>query len=224
MLRKNLIKLSWLTVLFVFVSVGATIAQNWDKSRTDELIITNTSGTIRFEVHRSAGRKNLRDSKQYTWFKSNELHSTYGGYSGYLLHGEYKEFYLDRGLRSSGAYRRGLKTGKWLHWHANGRIERREKYRNGQLDGEVSKYDENGVLQETIAFRRGQRHGKTIRYIGEEKVGLDVYRAGILISEGYQDDSVRVDRDETIETVESPDTHSSSKPRSERKRLKSLIK
>jgi len=54
---------------------------------------------------------NIQHKNHYTWYGSNQIRMTQGGYSGRLLHGEYTSFTKTHHLLEQGAYGGGLKTG-----------------------------------------------------------------------------------------------------------------
>lgn len=59
-------------------------------------------------------------NKTYTWYKSEKIHNTAFGYSGYLLDGMYVSFYRNGQLKSQGNYKMGCKNGIWKSWDENG--------------------------------------------------------------------------------------------------------
>jgi hypothetical protein len=75
--------------------------------------------------------------KTYYWFSKDSIFTTAGGYSGRLLHGEYKVFYPDKSLRESGYFRYGLKDGPWKTWYPDGSLESVVYWKKGNEKGPV---------------------------------------------------------------------------------------
>lgn len=100
----------------------------------------------------------------YTWYRSNMMMTTHGGYDGKLLHGEYVEFYPERNLRSEGLFFRGLKDGVWKYWYPGGEMRKMEKWDNGILDGPFIEYGKDGSKTKEGNYVKGQLHGWVKEY------------------------------------------------------------
>jgi hypothetical protein len=91
---------------------------------------------------------------QYFWFKSKEVHQSFGACEGKPLDGEYKSFYKSQQLRSKGEFEKGLKDGDWTYWDEKGQITKQEQYKNGLLHGEVSEFVEDSLVKSK--FKSGE--------------------------------------------------------------------
>jgi|GEM_PF-5090454 len=94
--------------------------------------------------------------KTYFWYEKGRINSSQGAYSGKVLHGQYRLY--DRTSKrplESGKFRKGLKTGRWLHWRSSGQLLRTEIYTDGLLNGNLIRYDSLGRANDTLHYRMG---------------------------------------------------------------------
>lgn len=105
--------------------------------------------------------------RQYHWVTGNQINVTQGGYSGKLLNGLYKDFYMNKNLKEAGSFNTGLKTGKWKSWTSDGVLKDEYKWRSGQKDGRYLKYDSLGRLAEKGRYKNDQLNGKQVTFVGD---------------------------------------------------------
>ncbi len=91
----------------------------------------------------------------YFWYKPDSVFSTAGGYDGWLLNGEYKEFYPEKSLKESGIFQDGLKSGEWKSWYVDGRLKSLTYWRKGLQTGTASLYQPDGSV-EHIRYSKGK--------------------------------------------------------------------
>lgn len=119
--------------------------------------------------------------KKYTWYSSNQIRITQGGFSGKLLHGGYSDYYLNKNLREQGLYYKGLKTGLWKNWLENGILESTVTYAAGVATGRFKKYDASGQLSEEGKYSNGVVNGRLKKYVGKDSVQLVKYKDGKIV-------------------------------------------
>jgi antitoxin component YwqK of YwqJK toxin-antitoxin module len=73
--------------------------------------------------------------------------------------GNWKYFYKDGKLRSSGSYVKGKKQGEWKYFFESGEIEQRGKYENGLIEGEWLWYFDNGGLLRKENYKKNKLNG-----------------------------------------------------------------
>ena len=97
-------------------------------------------------------RKTTAD-KEYFWYKAGEIHHSFGGASGELLHSEYTKYFAGNKLAEKGTYEYGLKTGIWKKWHPNGALMEETRWVEGEKYGAYHFYDDHGKLIITGKYR-----------------------------------------------------------------------
>lgn len=140
--------------VLLFVGLGTTSCVSFNRQYLDVAIPYRTwaiipkidSGKIEVHyLHRSyigAADPNLI----YASFYRDSIYQTQGGYQGYVLHGRYIERHANSGLRVLGAYRHGLKRGKWYYWDKEGKLRKEERWQYGQLSGRFFIYGTDGSI------------------------------------------------------------------------------
>ncbi len=102
--------------------------------------------------------------RTYSWFSGNQIRTTQGGYSGRLLNGLYEDFYLDKNLKETGYFAKGLKQGLWKSWNVEGVLKEELNWDKGQKTGDYAKYSEAGVMLEKGVYKNGLRNGNYEKY------------------------------------------------------------
>jgi len=103
-------------------------------------------------------KKTDRDAYYY-WYKSGEIHESFGDAAGNLLHLEYTQFYSGNQLAEKGNFDYGLKVGLWRKWHPNGSLKEEVQWRAGKKNGVYLYYDQNGVLHTTGQYKGDNKTG-----------------------------------------------------------------
>jgi hypothetical protein len=152
-----------------------------------EVIIRNEELTTTANIYVGEKQHKTKDQQVYAWFANSSILNTRGAYSGYPLDGDYQVALPTKQLKTKGAYRLGLKQGKWLHWNDYGALESSYHYKKGQLQGSYKLFYPDGSIKESGFYARGKLHGRIIKYengiVMEDKVfknGVDQTQKQIL--------------------------------------------
>jgi len=90
-------------------------------------------------------------------------------YENDKLDGEYREFYLENLVKSSGTYFDGMKTGNWKHYSNGGFIQSEGIFLNNMKNGYWKFYSEKGVIKEEGNYENGERIGKWFYWFEDDK-------------------------------------------------------
>ncbi len=120
-------------LLFILLIIsGYTHAQTMPDMST-KVRITATDKTIVANVNEVDDISSPKVGLFYFWYYAGGIHSSQGGYSGKLLDGTYAEYYLSKGLKEQGTFKRGLKNGIWKSWNEDGILKEAIKWKNGKV-------------------------------------------------------------------------------------------
>lgn len=125
--------------------------------------------------------KDAQTDKNYYWYSNNHISTTQGGYSGKLLHGLYSDFYLSKGLKEQGYFKKGLKTGDWKSWTEAGMLISITAYREGARNGKFNKYSTTRALVEAGNYKKDKLNGKLETYTSPDSLQLSFYKDGVLL-------------------------------------------
>lgn len=78
--------------------------------------------------------------------------------------GEWKYFFSDGSIRSTGNYNNNLQSGTWKFYYNNGKTEQTGVYKNGKTDGLWKWYFENGDLKREEEYFEGREEGIFVEY------------------------------------------------------------
>ncbi len=158
----------WLLQLIFSIAFlpSISIAQKeFEISNHQNISINTPSSKIRAVINTDNKKSRKIRMKRYYWYDNTSVHETIGGYSGYLLDGEYTEFtYPGNELSASGQFKNGLKSGNWITWNENHTLKEKSSWKNGELNGKRYSYDTNGSLVLVENYKRGKLNGKSVRY------------------------------------------------------------
>ncbi|MDP2684146.1 MAG: hypothetical protein Q8P20_03750 [bacterium] len=129
--------------------------------------------------------KKANENKLYYWYKSGEIHQSFGGAGGELLHDDFIKYYDKNQLAEKGTFKYGLKVGQWKNWHKNGKLKSIQKYTKGVLNGMSILYDENGDLIQKGKYRSGEKIGAWINF--KEKDTVLFKNGKVFIKENKRD-------------------------------------
>ena len=131
--------------------------------------------------------KNTKGTKRlYYWFDNSEIHHTQGGCGGYLLDGDYTEyFYPGNNLSVKGKFRKGLKDGIWCMWYENGNIKEKVLWKKGYLNGRKYYYTSTGAIYKVEKYRRDFLNGFTVEWTSDTSAKKYFYRNGRLCSPNF---------------------------------------
>lgn len=105
-------------------------------------------------------KKSPRKDRMYHWYKSGEIHNSFGETGGPLLHNTYSKYYKGNQLAEKGRFKNGLKVGEWKKWYHEGFLSEKANWSNGQLNGWYREYDLSG----NILLEGKYRNGKKVSY------------------------------------------------------------
>ncbi len=173
----------WLLQLIFSIAFlpSISIAQKeFEISNHQNISINTPSSKIRAVINTDNKKSRKIRMKRYYWYDNTSVHETIGGYSGYLLDGEYTEFtYPGNELSASGQFKNGLKSGKWITWNENHSLKEKSSWKNGELNGKRYSYGTNGSLVLVENYKRGKLNGKSVRYT-PDSAKISHYKQGKL--------------------------------------------
>ncbi len=154
-----------LTFSIAFLPSVSIAQKEFEISNHQNISVNTPSSKIRAVINTDNKKSRKIKMRRYCWYDNSSIHETYGGYSGYLLDGEYTEFtYPGNELSASGQFKNGLKNGKWITWNENHSIKEKSFWKNGELNGKRYSYDINGNLVLVENYKSGKLNGKSVRY------------------------------------------------------------
>jgi len=137
-------------------------------------VIRDANFDTHFYVYTNEKKTN-RDAF-YFWFKSGQIHESFGDAGGDLLHNEFSKYYTGNQLAEKGKFNYGLKVGLWRKWHPNGNLKEEVHWRGGKKNGRYQLYDLTGKPHVVGQYRSGIRNGV---WINIHESDTTWYRKGI---------------------------------------------
>ncbi|WP_324760175.1 toxin-antitoxin system YwqK family antitoxin [Sphingobacterium thalpophilum] len=133
---------------------------------------------------------NPNSDKTYTWYESNQIHQTMGGYAGKLLNGQFTKYFPNKGLAEQGLYVKGLKQGVWRSWYPNGKLRSESQWMANIEEGPFIRYDEQGNWIQRGYLKDGNLHGSIENRV-KDSVSYQYFDRGQQISrEAYQNNNI----------------------------------
>ncbi len=163
----------------LYILVLMTMNSFAGKPETYVIPISGDGYSATVEAYQSEVNIKVDNELTYYWVKSKTIHSSVGGYSGLLLHGQFKSSYSDGQIKEQGQYRNGLKHGVWKQWYTNGELKEVLTYRSGKLNGKALKYDPEGRLLLSGKYKKGKRHGEYLIYEEGKISSKKTYKKGV---------------------------------------------
>ncbi|CAN5882498.1 hypothetical protein BH11BAC7_BH11BAC7_16650 [soil metagenome] len=148
------------------------------KSDTYMVYINYENYSVRANVLYDSKKVKTKMGRMYYWYINDDIKNTDGSFDGKLLHGEYKSFFRDMGLREQGSFNYGLKSGVWRSWFENGKIHEIINYQKGKEHGTQELYNEQGEIVSKIHYKNGMRQGKSIVYKNGKNDTVIIYKNG----------------------------------------------
>lgn len=152
------LKIVYILLIFLFLSNSLFAQKQFDIEHYIDRVKVNLQmqdHTIEAEVWDGERSIKVDETKWYTWFQSNMMLSTRGGYNGKVLHGSYVKTYLNRSIQQQGQYYFGLRNGQWKEWYENGELKSIETWKKGVLDGERTEFSPNGEVLRVEIYKNG---------------------------------------------------------------------
>jgi hypothetical protein len=174
----NMIKKLLISMLFAFPSF--LWGQSYGNDDTHRRIII-TQGDSLIEtttLQIKSPKARINPDLVYYWYENNRIHSNQGGFSGWMLDGEYRIYTLtEHALIGSGHFRTGLKDGEWKSWDQKGRLVERVNWKEGMLNGDRFFYI-NGVCSFSEQYKNGLLNGKVKKINPDGSVNEKFYKNG----------------------------------------------
>lgn len=145
-----------LLYIFILLSFENSLAQKGYKiSDSRRVYITPVDKKIEAFVNMNKKPKTHKGNIYY-WYDNTTIQQTQGGYSGYLLDGQYLEYlYPSNKLSIKGNFRSGLKNGLWMSWYANGKLKEQVEWKKGKLNGIKYSFDTTGKVTKIEIYKHG---------------------------------------------------------------------
>ena len=123
------------------------------------------------DLKQSEGRYDTlnREIGEWKYFFPNGSLRSSGSYSNGKKTGDWKYYFENGKLEQSGKYDNNLISGKWLWYYSSGIVLREEYYRKGKLDGHYIENDSLGNVVLEGDFEDDLRQGKWFRFINDHK-------------------------------------------------------
>ena len=160
----------------------------------------------------------------YKEWKNEEI-TISGQYIMGKKHGVWEKYGLDREVKESGTWDKGVKDGQWIFsngvykkegfykqgsrdgdwvaYYKNDQIRRKWSYREGQLDGVFQSWYENGVLCDSGRYESNEKIGEWRHYFDSgEKSGYAMYREGKMDSIRYWNEAGQLISGDEITFIE----------------------
>lgn len=134
--------------------------------KVQKKIIRNKNFDIHFFV--SLKEKNTHKDKTYFWYKSGEVHQSFGASGGELLHLEYIKYFKTNQLAEKGSFDYGLKVGVWKQWYDNGSLKEKINWKNGEKNGTCFFYDDKGLITTSGLYKNNIKNKVWVNYIKKD--------------------------------------------------------
>ena len=152
-----------LLILLLFLPV-ITRAQKIPDMGLYKVRIVTPEKNITAEIKPVTSEPELDPVRFYSWYSSNHISQTQGGFSGKLLNGSYSEYYLNKSLKQQGIFDKGLKNGLWKNWNEAGFLISEVNWKEGFKDGIYELFDEKGNRIQKGSFKHGFLNGEQYNY------------------------------------------------------------
>jgi len=214
MILKKDIRLFIIMNLLVMPEIGWSQTAN---QRLHHVVLSEEAFSRDFFIKQKDHTLFVNKNRDYHWYKANSVLQTQGGQGGKLLHGLYKEYFLNHNLKCRGHLRNGQKIGRWKEWWPNGTIKSSYRYCRGSLSGKMKDYSEFGFLTEKSKFKKGMKSGITLYFDDNKLTSKIKYRRNLPI------DTIDIQKPPKFNTVGASPKTSNSIGEPDRKRLKRLL-
>ena len=163
-----------------------------DKKKADAVFLENGKRDQKWYTYFEEGQDSTisvydggkRTGAWYVFYDSTFEAATETNYENNLMHGDYKEWYIDEGPKVEGYYEYGKKHLLWAFWDERG-YQRFEEWRMGVLyDTFEYEYYENGQLKEEASYKNRMKHGQWFRYFPDGEIsGVREFSKGLRVGE-----------------------------------------
>lgn len=168
--------------LTIFMFGLAALAQKTPELGLNKIRIIYPDKIVQAEILPVIPTPFSKSDRYYHWYSANQIKTTQGGFSGRLLNGLYRSFYLSKGLKEQGFFKNGLKTGVWRNWGEDGKLRDIFTWNMGLKEGSFQLYNPTGSISETGSYHKNLLHGIYKTHFGKDAVETKKYKRGQLIS------------------------------------------
>ncbi|NQD71729.1 hypothetical protein HP439_13445 [Sphingobacterium shayense] len=164
-MKKNLITLATMWGCIISLSAQELVHPELELLRNiqNRITINHDSGMKEVFTVTEKSTK-TKSQKIYSWYQSQKVQHTQGGYSGKLLDGKYTSYYSNKHLAKQGSYKNGLANGTWKFWREDNMLQKEEQWKQGRQNGTTSHYNERGQLLQQGVTKDGKWEGKIWTY------------------------------------------------------------
>jgi len=141
--------------LFIFI---CPLLTSYSDDNVQSKIIRNKEYDLYFQV--KLKEKSSTKDRMYYWYKSGEIHNSFGEVGGPILHNTFSKYFKGNQLAEKGHFKNGLKTGVWKKWFREGSLSEESRWSNGQPNGWYREYDQS----KNIILEGKYRNGKKVSY------------------------------------------------------------
>lgn len=170
-----------LILIFIILFPFICNAQIVPTDAFQKIRITQADRTLLAEIKPINTMPKAKPGLWYSWYAANQINTTQGGFSGKLLNGDYKEWYLNKNLKEQGQFERGLKSGVWKTWREDGTLSAMYTWKNGQHHGLFVVYNEKGLPQSQGNYQYDLLHGKIKNFITADSTETTRYKNGKVV-------------------------------------------
>jgi hypothetical protein len=142
--------------LFILLPLKLSMAQKSIGTDTRLIVINHPDSTVHARILIARPDIKIDNSKLYFWYAPDCIYANRGGFSGYLLHGDYSVYNKNNRMIAQGAFFRGLKTGIWKRWYANGNLAELIVWEYGLLHGSSYFYNPDGSVIRSDKYKSGK--------------------------------------------------------------------
>ena len=152
----------------VLVSLCFFVTSGFINETLQKKIIRTKDYDFHFFV--SLKEKKTTKDRMYFWFKSGEVHHSFGDAGGLLLHDTFLKYYRGNILAEKGILNYGLKVGTWKSWYENGHLKEIVDYKGGQKSGVYEAFSDKGMLVVKGKYSNGIKDGVWIDFIKKDTI------------------------------------------------------
>lgn len=149
-----------ISLVLLLALVSCNSYQLLMKNYSHSVSVKHSSARINAHILVESKKIHPKKNRYYYGFKGGEIYRTESGVHGTALHGDYREEYLEGGLKEAGKFYSGLKHGVWKEWYKNGELKTLFHYVHGRKTRKYFRYSESGVVLEKGRYCKDKKVGK----------------------------------------------------------------
>jgi antitoxin component YwqK of YwqJK toxin-antitoxin module len=128
---------------YILLFIGKVYGQNTSDMGTAFHRITFECKDTLFQFYVTSPDIHFKpeDDREYYWYKSDTILTTFGGFEGKLLDGSFTKYFPNRNISIREIYSLGLKKGESKSWYPDGKLKSVIQWVNGKKKGFFKEYD-----------------------------------------------------------------------------------